>query len=81
MRYLAWTAAASLLLTTGTAEAAGATSQLLEKQWQRGDKCSIDAFRLYPDYTREAVAKREAYIRKCRVELGETPRNSFADRK
>jgi hypothetical protein len=79
MRYLAWSAAAVLLLTTGAAEAAGsATSQLLGKQWQRGDKCNVDAFRLYPDYTKEAVAKRDAYVRKCRVQLGETPRDNLA---
>jgi hypothetical protein len=33
--------------------------------WQQMDKCNRAAIKAFPDYTRESLAKREAYRRNC----------------
>ena len=33
--------------------------------WRQADRCAHEAFKLYPDYTPEANAKREAARRAC----------------
>jgi hypothetical protein len=66
-------AVSAVIGPTGAALAESSTAIQAQKSWLRGDKCAADAFKRFPDYTAEQNAKRDAYIRQCRADLGEAP--------
>lgn len=61
---LAFIALASAALTPENGRADSNWSQS-SSVWQQMDKCARAAVRAFPDYTREALDKREAFRRKC----------------
>jgi hypothetical protein len=58
---------ALLAVITLIAPARAASGNALEsqRQWSAMDKCAKDAAQKFPDHTAEALAQRDAYIRKC----------------
>ncbi len=61
---LAWLAVAAALLLPGTA-LADANLGDANTAWHEADSCARQAFKEFPDYTREANAKREAARLSC----------------
>ena len=54
-------AAAPALAISGTGKAAN-------DRWHSADECTKKSFELFPDWTKEDAAKRDAYVRKCLAE-------------
>ena len=48
------------------------------RAWHQGDLCNKKAFELFPDYTKEHIAKRDAYVRKCLAEQNLPARENLA---
>lgn len=75
-------AAALLMLALAPADALAqyadeaASSQILTNQrtWQAEDRCNANAWRQYPDYTKEASAKRERAFKICQMSGQYPPR-------
>ncbi|HUZ71700.1 MAG TPA: hypothetical protein VMU87_01835 [Stellaceae bacterium] len=61
---LAWLAFAAALLLPGAAMADMNQSDA-SKAWREADNCTHEAFRKFPDYTRESNAKREVARLSC----------------
>jgi len=55
------------LLVPFTAHAAGQQFKTSEQVWKLSDKCTADALKKYPDYTREGLEKREQHIKQCNL--------------
>lgn len=67
----ALTAAVALLGIAGmswSVQAASGNAKASVDAWHGMDTCNKKAFQLFPDYTPEQVAKRDAYVRKCLAE-------------
>jgi hypothetical protein len=47
-------------------------------RWAASDECTRRAFELFPDWTREHAAKRDAYVRKCLAERRQPARQGIA---
>ena len=60
----AWAAVAAVLLLSGAAWADEAQGDS-NKVWRDADTCAHDAFKKFPDYTRESNEKREAARLAC----------------
>jgi hypothetical protein len=58
-------AMACLLGWSGPLLAASGYAQPSVYAWHRADLCNKKAFALFPDYTKEQIARRDAYVRKC----------------
>ncbi len=54
-----------IVLSAASPVAADAPWKQSTTVWKAMDKCARDAQKKYPDYTREANAKREAYRQSC----------------
>jgi hypothetical protein len=80
---LLFLAACGLALTLATGRPALAVSgnaKAADSAWLSMDKCNKKAFELFPDYTREQITKRDAYVRKCLTELRLPPREAVGSR-
>lgn len=82
MRLLALAAAglAALLAAPGPALAVSGNAKAANTAWLSMDKCNKRAFELFPDYTQEQIAKRDAYVRKCLTEQRLPPREALGSR-
>ena len=60
--------AASLLLLAAPALAISGTGKAANDRWHSADDCAKKSFELFPDWTKEHAAKRDAYVRKCLAE-------------
>ena len=60
--------AASLLLLAAPALAISGTGKAANDRWHSADDCTKKSFELFPDWTKEHAAKRDAYVRKCLAE-------------
>lgn len=61
-------AAGLALATSAPAIALSNNAKSANAAWRKSDICSKKAFEIFPDYTPEHIAKRDAYVRKCLVE-------------
>jgi hypothetical protein len=48
------------------------------KMWEQNDVCGKESFRKFPDFTAEASASRDAYMRDCLRKHHLPPRNDAA---
>ena len=48
--------------------AASGTGTVAADRWRRSDECAKKSFEIYPDFTKEHAAKRDAFVRKCLAE-------------
>ena len=48
------------------------------KMWEQNDTCGKESFRKFPDFTAEAAASRDAYMRGCLRKNHLPPRNDVA---
>ena len=60
--------AASLLLLAAPALAISGSGKGANDRWHSADDCTKKSFELFPDWTKEHAAKRDAYVRKCLAE-------------
>ena len=51
-----------LVPVAGNADTQG---QQLMKKWAGSDRCSLQAYRAYPDYTADSLAKRDQAFQQC----------------
>jgi hypothetical protein len=77
---LATGATVAILIVSSAALAYAETSgsRQAQRSWKRGDECNKKAFELFPDYTREQISKRDAYVRACQADLKEPGRQPLA---
>ena len=64
MNRLGFLLPAVLLLFTETAEASS-QGQAVLSSWKTADRCAKQAQAAYPDYSAEAIAKRDAKLKEC----------------
>jgi hypothetical protein len=64
-------------LAPAVAYADGQGQQLMKK-WVSSDRCSQQAYRKYPDYTAEALAKRDLEFKQCLAGANLPPRDISA---
>jgi hypothetical protein len=69
--------AMSLVLWSITAQAADTRFTTNQEIWERGDKCNRDALARWPDYTAEALQKREKYVHDCNLRSNTPARVPF----
>lgn len=62
---LAYGLAAALIAASLPAVALAGNGQAAENAWRAADDCQRQAVRKFPDATASALAKRDAYVRKC----------------
>jgi len=70
--------AVALILAAAPALAVSGAGKAAEKRWQSGDECTKKSFELFPDWTKEQAAKRDAYVRKCMAQKGLPARDNLA---
>lgn len=68
---------AALLIAMPALAGTSGTYRGNEAAWSRDDKCAREAFGKFPDFTREALAKREQFVRRCEIAAGVPYRQSF----
>lgn len=56
----------------------GSKLQKSNKMWNQNDSCGKESFRKFPDFTTEAAASRDAYMRDCLRKHHLPPRNDVA---
>ena len=56
----------------------GTKLQRSNKKWTQNDNCGKESFQKYPDFTAEAAASRDAYMRDCLRRHRLPPRNDLA---
>lgn len=72
--------ATALALTAAPAFAVSGTGKALNDRWQSADACTRKSFEIFPDWTKEHAAKRDAYVRKCLAEKRLPQREPIAPR-
>jgi hypothetical protein len=70
--------AAALVLAAAPALAASSTGKAAQSRWDSADDCAKKSFEIFPDWTKEQAAKRDAYVRKCLAERKLPERGSVA---
>jgi len=78
LRRLAFAAFAATALLPAAAHAATAQGNLMMKRWGVSDKCAQLAQRQFPDYTAEALAKRDQAFKNCLNSQNLPPREPIA---
>ncbi|MGE3782204.1 MAG: hypothetical protein AB7H71_05620 [Alphaproteobacteria bacterium] len=56
---------ATVLLVPTAAHAISGQAAIVMNKWKSMDKCAIEAQRLFPEFTAEANAKRDAKLKEC----------------
>jgi hypothetical protein len=74
IRRLGYAAFAAAALLPAAAHAVTAQGNLMMKRWEQSDKCAQTAQRLFPDYTADALAKRDQAYKNCLNASGLPPR-------
>jgi hypothetical protein len=67
---------AVILLVPTAAHAIGGQAAIVMSKWQSMDKCAIEAQRLFPEFTAEANAKRDAKLKECLATQNLPPRET-----
>jgi hypothetical protein len=57
--------AAAFAFLASEAVALSSTGKAANSRWESGDDCAKRSFELFPDWTQEHAAKRDAFVRKC----------------
>jgi hypothetical protein len=70
--------AAALALAAVPAAAVSSSGKAANDRWTSADDCAKRAHALFPDWTREHAAKRDAFLRKCLAEKRLPGRNPVA---
>jgi hypothetical protein len=89
-RWVFWLAVAAVMAaaTDGRAQSTKGSDTLYQDQgtkldksnrvWNQNDACGKDSFRKFPDFTAEAAASRDAFMRDCLRKHHLPPRNDVA---
>jgi hypothetical protein len=70
--------AAAIMLAAAPALAVTGAGKAAAQRWQSGDECTKKSFELFPDWTKEHAARRDAYVRKCMAQKGLPARDNLA---
>ena len=66
------------LLFAAVPAAASQQGALMMRNWKEADKCAKAAQTAFPDFTAEAIAKREAALKDCLAARNLPPRESLS---
>jgi hypothetical protein len=69
---------AALTLAAAPAFAVSGAGKAAADRWHSADECTKKSFELFPDWTKEHAAKRDAYVRKCLAEKRLPQRDTIA---
>ena len=69
-----------LALAPGAVQAASQQANQVMGNWKRSDNCARQAQAAFPDFTAEAIAKRDAKLKECLEFQRLAPRESTAPR-
>jgi hypothetical protein len=67
---------AVIFLLPTAARAVSGQAAIVMKKWQAMDKCAIEAQRAFPEFTAEAIAKRDAKLQQCLASQNLPPREA-----
>jgi hypothetical protein len=59
---------AAITLAATPAFAISSSGKAANNRWHSADECTKRSFELFPDWTKEQAAKRDAFVRKCLAE-------------
>lgn len=59
---------AAMILGATPAFAISGVGKSANDRWHSADDCTKKSFELFPDWTKEQAAKRDAFVRKCLAE-------------
>jgi hypothetical protein len=65
---------AAITLAATPAFAISGVGKSAMDRWHSADDCTKKSFELFPDWTKEDAAKRDAFVRKCLAEKKLPPR-------
>jgi hypothetical protein len=65
IRYIVLAVLVAATLLPGTGNAVTQQGVIVMKKWALSDKCAQSAQRAFPDYTAEALAKRDQALKRC----------------
>jgi hypothetical protein len=81
IRRIAVAASIAIVLLPAAAYAVTAQGQQMMQHWAGSDRCAVAAQRRYPDYTAEALAKRDLLFKQCLGASGLPPRDPLTPSK